>query len=180
MWPSLNKKIRELYSQAEKLTHEDIWFLPLWAGTFPGGQLASFAATGNYVQNICRYLHYFNREQIIVIDLVSDIANATSVPGTLHRLIDHVSKAPSLIQTEKDFQNIGRIKLKADLKNNVSTLHTKANAGLRLPSDQEPTDVVLHYLEGEYASSNEELFALLGKRFEWHTSATLRSAKKNK
>ena len=106
---------------------------------------------------------FFKREQIFVIDLQSDIANISSVPVTLHRLLDHVAKAPSLIQTEKYYRKIGRI----ILKKNAETIHTKKNVGSKLPAAQEPTDVTFKYLDEAYASSKEELFALLGKRYEW-------------
>ena len=166
---SSSKSTRDLYAQAEQLTYAGnaqrcgLWFLPSWAGTFPGGQLASFAANGKYINNIRRYLRFFKREQIIVIDLQSDIANISSVPVTLHRLLDHVAKAPSLIQTEKYYRKIGRI----ILKKNAETIHTKKNVGSKLPAAQEPTDVTFKYLDEAYASSKEELFALLGKRYEW-------------
>jgi len=85
---SRSKVVEDLYLEAERLGRADgLCWLPEWAGTWPGGQLASFSRSTDYVGNIERY-YKAGFEKVMVINLKTDL-HPSNLTNTLLQIVSH-------------------------------------------------------------------------------------------
>lgn len=143
---SSSAKVTKLYHDAEKLS--SCWILPRWAVTWPNGQLSALSRNGIYVDNLTRWLKYFPRDRIEVIELNQ---LAKDLLGVFARL-------------ERHFSGIGRSRYILRFPKRED-LHLNASSPSLAASETSAAD--LNKIREFYAPHNERLYALLGQRFDW-------------
>ncbi|KAK3242677.1 hypothetical protein CYMTET_47639 [Cymbomonas tetramitiformis] len=138
---SQSKEVAEMYRRAERLAGR--WRLPDWAITWPNGQLSSFTQNGRFMDNIERYLRYFDRSQIEVIEVMEQKYDIRGV----------MKKLTSLLPIHDKLE--------------MTTNLLQMNPSSKLQADQEPTKECMDMIAAYYKPHNERLYRFLGRKFAW-------------
>ena len=158
---STSEATQALYLRAERLGLDsygnpaNFATLPRWAATWPGGQLAAAARNGRFADNLRRYLKYFRRDQLLIVEL--DGLKPATLAQTLRGVCAHVGAV-----LDQNFE--GACAASEERRNADSEL--KRNSGMPVDPKLEPTQAELASLRRYYAPHNEALFGILGYRYD--------------
>jgi len=185
---SLSRGVQLLYNLAAvKPIH--CWYIDYELGTWPHGQLFAAGRSGRYYENLLRYLDAgFDREALTVVELESELSAA--LDETLKRVglalergmhaherpkephpdderdkANAQLRAPSLDRIREWRASIAAEHAEHAEQEHVANQSAPLAGGL--DPDADPT--IRRDLAQWFRPANEQLFALLGRRFEhWH------------
>jgi hypothetical protein len=137
-----SQEAETLYVKAETLEigGGGLWFLPLWAGTWPGGQLAAFRRNAEFATNIRRYRDYFSPDQLMTIELKTEL-NERNLLATIQKLVRYINLGPH-------FEKLAEAQLRQD---GVAAVGVK-NASEALPDGLEPSEQDRAALQAAYGA----------------------------